>query len=97
MYIGYGIREEFGSEEVVTGFITGTLQANGDGWPVEPFEIKLQYDHRTGKNGFEQVGKKTLSFVNGVAEPDKMNKSRAGKITLEYKTDLSFGKVTMSR
>ncbi len=97
VYIGYGIKKEFGSEEVVSGFLTGTLQANKDGWPAEPFEINLRYAHRTGKGDFERVGVETFSFVKGAATPDTMNRSRAGRITLEYETTLTFGKVTISR
>jgi hypothetical protein len=97
VYIVYGIKPKWGVEEVVTGFISGTLRTNGDGWPEEPFEIPMRYIHRTGKVGFERVIRETFSFVKGTIQRDATRR-QAVQITMLYDdNETTVGKVTLWR
>ena len=97
VYIGYGVKQQWGAEEVVTGFLSGTLRANPDGWPDEPFALPMRYTHRTGKTGFERVVREAFSFTNGSIQRDA-SKKQVVQITMTYDDNVSTaGKVTMWR
>jgi hypothetical protein len=96
VYVGYGIKQQWGTEEIVTGFASGTLRANGDGWPVEPFEIPMRYDYRTGKVGFERTIGETFSLMDGTSKRDETNK-QAVRLTMKFENESTVGKVIMWR
>jgi hypothetical protein len=97
VYIAYGVKQQWGVEEVVTGFLSGTLRTNGDGWPEEPFDLPMRYDHRTGKIGFEHVIRESFSFTGGAIQRDA-SKKRATQIVMTYDDkETTLGKVMLWR
>ena len=97
VYIGYGIKYQWGTEDVVTGLISGTLRTDEEGWPEQPFELPMRYDHRTGKSGFERTITETFSFSNGSVQRDN-SKKKAVRIILAYDDKkTTAGQVTLWR